>query len=422
MNKVLIVGSGISGLSIANLLKDSHQVEVIEKENRFGGLIKCEKIDGNLFHKVGGHVFNSRNPEVLDWFWSHFDKNKEFIPSKRNAKIFIQQLLVGYPIENYLYQFPEHQVKNIINEILDKISENKNEEIPQNFKEFLIQNFGSELYQLYFEPYNHKIWNTDLSLIPLPWLEGKLPMPNMRETIISNILKKEEANMVHSSFFYPLHNGSQFIVDRLAENINISCSYALEKIELAENGNISINNGEKVCNALIYCGDIRNLCNIIKIENKTLQKALEKVSDLSANGTSNVLCETDETDLSWLYLPENKLKAHRIIYTGNFSENNNAKNKRKTCVVEFSGKQDKETMLKELSQLPGNLKALAFNYEANSYVIQNHATRNDIQHLKKELLHYNIHLLGRFAEWEYYNMDKCVEAAMTLKQKYFENA
>ena len=35
------------------------------------------------------------------------------------------------------------------------------------------------------------------------------------------------------------------------------------------------------------------------------------------------------------------------------------------------------------------------------------------------LFHYHIYLLGRFAEWEYFNMDKCVEQAMSLK-KYFE--
>ena len=39
-----------------------------------GGLIKCERVNDCLFHKVGGHVFNARNQKVLDWFWSRFDK------------------------------------------------------------------------------------------------------------------------------------------------------------------------------------------------------------------------------------------------------------------------------------------------------------------------------------------------------------
>ena len=142
---------------------------------------------------------------------------------------------------------------------------------------------------------------------------------------------------------------------------------------------------------------------------------MEAVKDFASNGTSNVLCETDDNDISWLYLPEDKFKAHRIIYTGNFSDTNNEGTNRKTCVVEFSGKQEKEYMLKELANLPGNLKPIAFNYEPNSYIIQDKQTRANVRRLKIALANYNVYLLGRFAEWEYYNMDKCIEAAMELK-------
>ena len=74
--KVAVIGAGISGLSIAHFLKEKNEVVVFEKENRPGGLIKCKNIDGNVYHLVGGHVFNSKRLDVLDWFWSFFDKGK----------------------------------------------------------------------------------------------------------------------------------------------------------------------------------------------------------------------------------------------------------------------------------------------------------------------------------------------------------
>ncbi|MEJ7682717.1 MAG: hypothetical protein WKG06_33635 [Segetibacter sp.] len=40
-----------------------------------------------------------------------------------------------------------------------------------------MENSVIDLYQLYFGPYNSKIWNTDISKVPLEWLDGKLPMP-----------------------------------------------------------------------------------------------------------------------------------------------------------------------------------------------------------------------------------------------------
>ncbi|TDO19016.1 protoporphyrinogen/coproporphyrinogen oxidase [Pedobacter duraquae] len=416
MKKALVIGSGISGLSVSRMLSPDFEVEILEKSDKIGGLIKCERIDGNLFHRVGGHVFNSRNTAVLDWFWKHFDQEHEFLKAVRNAKILMNDDLIGYPLENYLYQLPEEKSKSVISELLDMLTKEKKEiHEYDNFRDFLIGNFGENLYNLYFGPYNSKIWNTDISKVPLEWLDGKLPMPEIKEVILSNIYKKEESTMVHATFFYPKRDGSQFIVNRLAEGLNIRTSYQVSEINWVD-GKLVINNSLDA-DILIYCGDVRMLSSIIKIEDVALHEALKRVVNLPSNGTSNVLCETDDNNLSWLYLPEDKFKAHRIIYTGNFSDSNNEGSTRKTCVVEFSGKQEEDLMLAELKGLPGNLKPLAFNFEPNSYIIQNKETRSDITSVKELLSKYNIHLLGRFAEWEYYNMDKCIEGAMQIREQ-----
>lgn len=78
MQKIAIIGAGVSGMSAAHFLKDRYNVTVFEKEKTPGGLIKCCRINGSLFHTCGGHVFNSKHSDVLDWFWTKFDRNKEF--------------------------------------------------------------------------------------------------------------------------------------------------------------------------------------------------------------------------------------------------------------------------------------------------------------------------------------------------------
>lgn len=415
--QAIVIGAGISGLSISRMLSEKYDVKVLEKSSRIGGLIKCDRIDGNLFHRVGGHVFNSKNQNVLEWFWNHFDRDNEFLQAPRNAKILMNDKLVGYPIENYLYQLPEKDIRTIAGELIAILKKGNADPLTyDNFKDFLLGKFGNTLYHLYFGPYNSKIWNTDISKVPLEWLDGKLPMPQIDEVLLSNILRKEEKGMVHSTFYYPERDGSQFIINRLAESLNITTSYNVSDISVWEN-KISINNNSFSGDVLIYCGDIRKLYSIVNIDDKNLKEALVAVTDLPSNGTSNVLCETDPNDISWLYLPEDKFKAHRIIYTGNFSETNNEGTDRKTCVVEFSGKHDKEDMIKELQLLPGNLTPISFNYEPNSYIIQQKDTRDKVRNLKNILASYNIFLLGRFAEWEYHNMDKCIEGAMKLSEE-----
>ena len=87
------------------------------------------------------------------------------------------------------------------------------------------------MYDIYFQPYNEKVWRRDLTKVPLSWLEGKLPMPSVEEILFNNIKKVEEKKFVHSSFFYPVNGGSQFVADRFAEGLNIKYESLIDKIE-----------------------------------------------------------------------------------------------------------------------------------------------------------------------------------------------
>ena len=413
MKNIAIIGAGISALSLGQILKENKclNIRLFEKNSYNGGLVHCTEEDDILFHRVGGHVFNSRIPEVLEWFWSIFDK-EDFVLSSRKSKIlFGNDCFIDYPIENYIYQLGEEAGKSIVHELLTRFK-NRTEEV-NNFEDFLKQRFGETLYAKYFQPYNEKIWKYDLSQIPLEWLDGKLPMPDVEGIVNANLFRQTESQMVHSSFYYPRKGGSQFIADKLSIGLSIRYNNSIETFEY-KNG-YWILNDEKF-DKVIFTGDVRTLVDSLSDELLSID-IKQKLNLLKSNPTTNVLCELDPIALSWLYLPERNIKPHRIIYTGNFSPYNNGTCSRITGTIEYSGYISQSDFEKEIETLPGHPKIVAYNYCPLSYVFHLEETKDIIERVRYELSAKNFYLLGRFAEWEYYNMDTAIFAAMQLAKK-----
>ena len=412
MKKVAVIGAGISGAACSRLLRSSgHEVVVFEAGTSIGGLVQCTTEKGNLFHRVGGHVFNAKQKSVSDWFWAHFDQEDEFLFSRRNAAIFMGDRFVGYPIENHIYQLEDADAAKIISELLEilklKESQESQHTINASFKDFLLNTFGRTLCDAYFLPYNNKIWRLDLSTMPIEWLDGKLPMPRVEDIISSNILRQEETEMVHSQFYYPKEGGSQFTIERLMEDIDVRLDSNIDSINL--DGEITVL-GERF-DAIVYTGDVRKIASLIGSDDTRLTD----LSEFRSNGTTTALCSCDPNPYSWVYLPEDSLKCHRIIMTGNFAPSNNSKSlgeDRISCTVEFVGQETKEGVLEAISRLPFNLELIEINYEPNSYVIQSNHSRERVNEAKRILADHNIWLCGRFTEWEYYNMDAAIAAAM----------
>lgn len=409
--KIAIIGAGISGLSVGQLLKDKHEVTIFESDNRPGGMIKCDRVDGHLFHRTGGHVFNTRRPEVLEFFWSHFNKEEEFVKADRNSGVSMDGgLFVPYPIENHISCFDDETVNSIIKDwMIIKGNEGKIE--PKNFEEFLKGRFGESLYKMYFQPYNEKVWRRDLTKVPLSWLEGKLPMPTVEEMIFNNIKKVEEKKFVHSTFFYAKNHGSQFIADRFAEGLNIQYGKKIESISLAD-GTWTVDG--KSFDKVVFCGNIKQLPSMINVL-KSDEVAM--IEGLESHGTTTVLCEIDDNPYSWIYMPSKKHESHRIICTGNFSPSNRADGKM-SATIEFTDYISKEDILDNLERIPWHPKYITHNYEKYTYPIQDANTRTGIKKLRDDLEQSGLYLCGRFAEWEYFNTDVCMASAIEVSKKF----
>lgn len=83
----LVVGSGITGAVMANLLADklNEKVLIIDRRNHLAGNIYDYKEEGITIHKYGPHIFHTNNKEVWDYLskftdWHYFQlKPKVFL-------------------------------------------------------------------------------------------------------------------------------------------------------------------------------------------------------------------------------------------------------------------------------------------------------------------------------------------------------
>ena len=407
MSRIAVVGGGLAGLCVANMLH-GHDVVVFEKDATPGGLMRCRRRDGHLFYTCGGHVFNSRNPAALEWFWSVFDR-ADFSKHERKAVIVLADgTVVPYPIENHLYLL-KHEWQTKVYSDLDGLGKDVRQ--PRDFGEFLRATFGETLCELYFRPYNRKVWQADLSRIPLSWLDGKLPMPTPEEIRQANRERREERQMVHSTFWSPLQGGPQFIIDALARRVELRRSREVTSIDIRPDGRKEVC-GE-VFDAVFFCGNVKDIPSLVRQD--FMDRHRRALDGLLFHGTTTALCEIDANPWSWVYLPSPAYKCHRIICTGNFAATNNAPaagRKRICATVEFTDFVPDSEIAGHVGRLPFSPRFLESNYTRCSYPIQSAGTRDAIATLKADLKERGIWLVGRFAEWEYQNMDAVVASAL----------
>lgn len=252
--KVVIIGAGPAGLTAGyELLSKSkdYEVEILEAQNRLGGISKTVAFDGNLID-TGIHRFFSKDDRVIE-LW------KELLPiqskdSYDDKKLGIQKdlpevgpdpeideevMLVRNRITRIYYRkkFFDYPVSLNIRTIrnlgffklclagrsyLKSCIFKKKEDSLENF---YINRFGKVLYQMFFRDYTEKVWGRKVSSISADWgaqrVKGISVTAVLKDMFHKWCGKKNKENTETSlieSFYYPKLGAGQ-IWDVMAKRI-----------------------------------------------------------------------------------------------------------------------------------------------------------------------------------------------------------
>jgi protoporphyrinogen oxidase len=400
---IIILGAGISGLTIGSLLHEQglHEVLVLEKDKKPGGIAKTKLVNNIVYHPVGGHCFNSKFEDVMSFIFAKLPKN-QWHKIKRESKINLGKYEINYPIE---FSIPEiyKQDKTLAFNIVKDLFAETRDNPANNLAEWFISAFGETLANEYFIPYNTKIWAHNLNEMSYQWVQDKLPVPN-KKMIFESMMESQKDTMPHNEFYYPNTNNQQTLIEAIAEGLDIRLGYTVNKIE--KHKSKWIINDEYKADVLISTIPLKELPLLIK---DIPDSILKNADDLKYNKISNMLWKSKPTIKTWTYQPSKDSIFHRYIHIGNFyypTEN--------YTITETIGERNYETLAAEGKKDPFLLEPVDYNISDYAYVIFDSLRENAVNNINKYLTSIELYSVGRFAQWNYFNMDVCIKECFLL--------
>lgn len=166
--KILIVGSGLFGLTIAERIATSLSLEVliIEKRDHIGGNAWSEfdPTTGIEIHKYGSHLFHTSNELVWKYVnqFTTFTNYQHRVWTKHAGNVFPLPINLATISQFYGKSMNPREARELI------LSEKGNNESrdASNFENLAINSIGKSLYEAFIKGYTQKQWQVDPQLLP----------------------------------------------------------------------------------------------------------------------------------------------------------------------------------------------------------------------------------------------------------------
>lgn len=425
-----ILGGGLTGLTLGSLLPGS---EVLEKEEVVGGLCRSKVIEGFTYDIGGSHVLFSRNKDTMKFIERRLGDNVE--SRTRNTKVFFKGNYLKYPFENALSELPPEDNFECLAGYIESFYARRDESTqkPKNFEEWMYYRFGKGITEKYLLPYNEKIWKMKASDMSLDWIAGRIPDPPLDDVIRSSLGISTEGYTHQLNFLYPRTGGIQVLTDRIAEECSeITTQYAVKSIRKEGGGYIvSDSVSEKSFSRIISTIPIPSLIGCLdNVPGEVKQSA----ANLKYNSLISVfigMSVPKTMDFSWAYFPEEESLFHRVSFPSNYSpgvvpQGHSSILAEITCHIgddiwNMSDEEIIENVVNRLHQLEIIKRESVVVTDAArmtpAYVIYDSEYEANISVVEDHLKAQGIYTCGRFGQFQYLNMDACIEKAFAMAEE-----
>lgn len=355
----LIVGAGLFGSVFAHEAKKKGKTcLVIDKKDHIAGNIYCEEIEGINVHKYGAHIFHTSNKKV----WDYINQFAEF-------NNYINSPIAVYKDELYNLPFNMNTFSKMwgirtpqeAKAIIKKQIEDLNITDPQNLEEQALSLAGKDVYEKLIKGYTEKQWGRPCTELP------------------AFIIKRLPFRFVYDNNYFNARyqgipiGGYTKLIEKMLDGIEVKTNTDYFDF-IKENPDIA----EKT----LFTGMIDEFFDykLGALEYRTVRFETEVLD--TDNYQGNAVVNYTDRDVPYT----------RIIEHKHF---------------EF-GQQEKTVISREYSS--------EWKVGMEPYYPVNNEQNNKLYEQYKELAakEKNVIFGGRLGDYKYYDMDKVIEAALTL--------
>jgi len=326
--RILIVGAGPAGLGAAwRLAALGHRSwRLVEAAESPGGLA-ASVVDAQGFTwDLGGHVvfshydtFDSVTRSLLGDAW---------VEHTRESWVWIRERFIPYPFQNNLWRLPADDLSACLKGLGAAQRAGQSAAPPVNFGEWIRQNFGAGLAEVFFLPYNRKVWTRDPSELNVEWMGERVATVDL-ERVRLNIARKEDdvAWGPNSRFAYPLRGGNGAIWRALFSRLPrdrtelgrqvVQISPREREVTFADG---STSEYDRLVSTMPLDCLLRMLDEVPGLGSKAdaFQYASAHIVGIGLSGTP----PEELASKNWVYFPEPEFPFHRVTVFSNYSPHN----------------------------------------------------------------------------------------------------
>ena len=187
---VAIIGAGPAGLTAGYLLsKENVPVTILESDPEYvGGIARTARYKGYHFD-IGGHRFFSKAREVED-LWTELLPD-DMLDRPRSSRIFYNGQFFAYPLK----AGEALRKLGIIESTRCMLSYFKSRLLPvrnpRSFEDWVSNQFGKRLFNIFFKTYTEKVWGMSCKEISADWAAQRIKGLSLWSAVCNALFKKK---------------------------------------------------------------------------------------------------------------------------------------------------------------------------------------------------------------------------------------